>query len=395
MKLPKRFKTLWLPLFIFAAVIVVFYKTIDRFPDVLAAVFQFLGLFSPIIIAAVIAFILYIPQNKIEKLFQKLKEDNYFRKHSRGISVLITYLLLIIAVGLLLYFIIPAIVSSVANLVKNLPDYYNNTINYIKELGGSDGKIWGVDVTNVDKWISLDKILSFLDFSSINIYLGEIAKFGNGFLNFLLSVVMSVYMLSSHENLIRTCGRVLNLVFKKRTLHAVYSYIARGCEIFYDYLYGAFLDAIIVSVELSVALSIVGIPYAILLGIFIGLFNLIPYFGAIISCVVTVLITFITTGNFVTTLITFVVILVLQQIDANLVQPRVIGNSVGVKPFYVLVAITLGGAMFGFVGILVSVPAAAFIKTVILDYMKAKQQRENAAAAAVSNTDENPTENAE
>ena len=118
MKLPKRFKTLWLPLFIFAAVIVVFYKTIDRFPDVLAAVFQFLGLFSPIIIAAVIAFILYIPQNKIEKLFQKLKEDNYFRKHSRGISVLITYLLLIIAFK-----------KIAASIFKNFGFYNKNPIN--------------------------------------------------------------------------------------------------------------------------------------------------------------------------------------------------------------------------------------------------------------------------
>ena len=375
MKTPTKFKTLWLPLTVFAALVIVFYKAVDRLPDVFNAVCTFLGYFSPIVVALIIAFILYIPQNKIESLFKKLKSDNFFNKHSRGLSVLITYLVLIIILGALLYFIVPAIVSSVATLIKNIPTYYNESIKYIKHLGGADGKIWGVDVSHPERWISLDKILSYFDISSFGKYIEGVTKFGNGFLNFLLSVVMSVYMLCSHEHLIVTFGKVLNLVFKKRTLYAVYSYIARGCEIFYDYLYGAFLDAIIVSIELSIAFSIIKIPYAILIGIFIGLCNLIPYFGAIISCIVALRVIYITTGNFATVVIAFAIILVLQQIDANLVQPRVIGKSVGVKPFYVVIAITLGGAMFGFVGILVSVPVTAFIRMLILDIMEAKKER--------------------
>ncbi len=366
----RKFKTFWLPLFLFAAAIICFYKTLDKFPDVWHFFLRFLGIFSPIVVAVVIAFLLYIPQNAIENLFKKTKDSNFWHKHSRGASVAITYILIIGLFALVVYFIVPALVSNAAKLVKNLPDYYYNTINYIKSLGGQDGKIWGIDVSNIEKMVSLDNILSFFDFSSVGKYLNEIAKLGSGALNFLLSVVMSVYMLCSHEKLILTFGRVLNIVFKKKTLFIVYSYVARGCEIFYDYLYGAFLDAIIVSVEMSIAFSIAQIPYAILLGIFVGLFNLIPYFGSIISCIITVAITFITTGNWVTALIVFAIILVLQQIDANLVQPRVIGNSVGVKPFYVVVAITLGGALFGFIGILVSVPATAFIRMVIIDYMR-------------------------
>ena len=375
---PSDLKKIWLPVFLFSAALIIFYKLVDKLPDALAVLVDFLGIFSPIVVAAIIAFILYIPQNNIEKLFLKFKKENFFHKHSRGISVFITYLLLLGLIGAGLYFVLPAIVNSIANLVNNLPSYYNSTLTYVKNLAGQDGKIWGVDITEIDKWISLDKLISYFDVSKLNLYISEIAKVGSGFFNFLLSIVMSVYMLCSHENIILTGGRILHLVFKKRTLYAFYSYVARGCEIFYDYLYGSFLDALIVSVELSIALSIFKIPYGILLGIFIGLLNLIPYFGSIISGVIAVLTTYIVTGNYITAIIAFAVILIIQQIDANLVQPRIVGASVGVKPFYVLVAITLGGALFGFVGILISVPLAAFIKMLIIDYMRAKNDGKKA-----------------
>lgn len=371
----KKFKTFWLPLFIFAALLIAFYKCLDKLPAVLNSVWSFLGIFSPIVVAAIIAFLLYIPQNAIEKLFKKTKETNFFNKHSRGVSVLIVYLLLLALVSLGVYFIIPAAVSSITSLVKNLPTYYANTIAYIKGLGGADGKIWGFDVTNIESIVSLDKVLSFFDLSKLNSYLDGIIKFGSGALNFVLSLVMSVYMLCSHESLVFTGGKVLHIFFKKRTLYAVYAYVARGCEIFYDYLYGAFLDALLVSAELSVAFAIIGIPYSILLGTFVGLFNLIPYFGSIISCIITVIIVYITTGNLITALIVFAVILAVQQIDGNIVQPRVIGRSVGVKPFYVVVAVTLGGALFGFGGIIISVPTVAFIKMLIVDYMKDHKEK--------------------
>ena len=372
----EKLKKLWLPMFIFGAVLIIFYKTVDRLPEVLSGILNFLGIFSPIVTAAIIAFLLYIPQNAIEKLFLKLKKENFFHKHSRGISVGITYILILAAVAAILYFVLPAVVKSVASLVTNLPEYYANTIAYIKDLGGQDGKIWGFDVSEIEKLVSLEQVLNYFDFSSFGKYAAEIAKVGSGFFDFVISVVMSVYMLCSHERIILTGGRILNLVFKQKTLYSFYSYVARGCEIFYDYLYGAFLDAILVGIILAIALTVAGVPYGILLGIFVGLCNLIPYFGAIISGAVAAVITYITTGDILKALICIAIIIVIQQIDGNLIQPRIVGKSVGVKPFYVLVAITLGGALFGFIGILISVPMAAFIKMVIIDIFAAKKEKQ-------------------
>jgi len=385
----EKLKKLWLPMFIFGAALIIFYKTVDRLPNVISAIVDFLGIFSPIITGAIIAFILFIPQNAIEKLFKKTKETNFFNKHSRGISVGITYIALLVIIAAILYLVIPTVATSVTNLIKNIPAYYENTLNYIKNLAGEDGTIWGFSVTKIEEQISLESVLSYFnsilgnfELANINDYFNEIVKFGSGFFDFIIAVVMSVYMLCSHEQIILTGGRILNLVFKKRSLYGFYSYVARGTKIFYDYLYGAFLDAILVGAVLAVALSIVKIPYGVLLGIFIGLCNLIPYFGAIISGLCAVVATYITTGNLITSLIALAIILVFQQLDANLIQPRIVGKSVGLRPFYVLVAITIGGALFGFVGVLLSVPATAFVKMCIMDLTEAKRDRLKAQQSA-------------
>ena len=360
----EKLKKLWFPLFIFGAALIIFYKTVDKLPSVISGIVSFLGIFSPIITGAIIAFLLFIPQNAIERLFKKTKETNFFNKHSRGISVGITYVALILIVAAILYLVIPTVATSVANLITNLPAYNENTINYIKKLAGKEAVLE-----------YFNSILSNFDITNINSYIQEIAKVGSGFFDFIIAFVMSIYMLCSHEQIILTGGRVLNLIFKKRSLYSFYSYVARGTKIFYDYLYGAFIDAILVSAVLAIALSIVKIPYGVLLGIFIGLCNLIPYFGAIISGICAVVATYITTGNLITSLIALAIILVIQQLDANLIQPRIVGKSVGLRPFYVLVAITIGGALFGFVGVLLSVPMAAFAKMCIIDITEAKKEK--------------------
>ncbi len=389
----EKFKKLWIPLFIFTAIVIIFYKTVDQLGVVVGGILEFLKIFSPIVTAAIIAFLLFIPQNAIEKLFKKLKKTNFFNKHSRGISVGITYTLIITIIAGAIYLLFPAISRSITSLIEDVPKYYESVIKYLHQLGGESGKILGIiDVKEIEKNITVEAILGYFNLNSMDQYLNEILKVGSFFSNLIISIVMSVYMLCSHEQIVLAMGKVLNLIFKKKTLYTVYSYVARGAKIFYDYIYGAFLDAIIVGVVLGIALSIFKIPYGLLLGIFVGLCNLIPYFGAIISGGIAVIATYITTGDWLKALIALAIILVIQQIDANLVQPRIVGHSVGVKPFYVLVAITVGGALFGFVGILLSVPTAAFIKMLILDIFEIRNERAREKALAAANTKDNTEE---
>ena len=131
------------------------------------------------------------------------------------------------------------------------------------------------------------------------------------------------------------------------------------------------MDAIIVGILVTIAMSIMGIKYAPLLGFFIGLFNIIPYVGAIIAVSVSALITLIT-GGLTQAIWMLIVVVILQQIDANIINPKIVGQSLEVSPLLVLLAVTVGGAYFGMLGIFLAVPVAAIIKIITEDYVNYK-----------------------
>ena len=125
---------------------------------------------------------------------------------------------------------------------------------------------------------------------------------------------------------------------------------------------------------MSIALSIMNIKYGVLLGFMIGLLNIIPYFGAIIGVIIAVMIT-IFTGGFVQAAIMTVVVVILQQIDANIINPKIVGTSLKLSPILIIFAVTVGGAYFGFLGMLLAVPIIAIIKILILDYIEYRNKQ--------------------
>ena len=132
---------------------------------------------------------------------------------------------------------------------------------------------------------------------------------------------------------------------------------------------------------MSLILLILKVPYAPLFGMLIGLFNLIPYFGATISCAA-VAIFVLVTDSWLKALITLACIVAAQQFDANFMQPRIVGHTVGIRPIYVLIAITVFGSLFGFIGILIGVPIIATLRMIILDLLKIKSVKKKKAAKA-------------
>ena len=131
------------------------------------------------------------------------------------------------------------------------------------------------------------------------------------------------------------------------------------------------VDAVIVGLITSIAMSIMRIKYAVLLGFIIGLFNIIPYFGAIVAVVISIIIT-IFTGGFVQAIWLAIVVVILQQIDANIINPRILGNSLNLSPILVIFAVTVGGAYFGVLGMFLGVPVIALIKIIIEDFIEYK-----------------------
>ena len=370
----KSLKT-WLPAFVFAVAVILFNKALSMLPSFSASFSKILDIFSPFIWGFVIAFVLYIPAGKLEGFFLK-NRYSFFLKHSRAISVLITYLVLVAIVALAIAFIVPRLATSIVDLVNQVPSYYDSLLKYFEQYLDADGKLFGIDVTALKEMATPTKILSFFNFTSISKYVESVFKFGGALINVFLAFIISVYMLLGRDHLIHTGGVVLSLAIPKKVLTTSYLYIKRISDIFYSYIYSQLLDCLVVSILLSIVFSFLGLPYAFLLALLIGVCNLIPYFGATISGAA-VAIFVLLSCNWVTAVLTIASILIIQQIDANILQPKIVGTTVGIRPVYVLFAITVGGGILGFVGILIGVPIVATIRMILIDITKRRDNKVN------------------
>ena len=186
-----------------------------------------------------------------------------------------------------------------------------------------------------------------------------------------VAIIVSIYILLERTQIINFIKKFINAIFKENTYKNIDKYFNNSNEIFFKFIASQFLDAIIVGILVTIALSIMGVKYAPLLGFFIGLFNMIPYFGAIIAVGISVLITAIT-GGISQAIWMLIVVIILQQIDANIINPKIVGKSLEISPLLVILAVTIGGAYFGILGMFLAVPVIAVLKIFVEDYVNFK-----------------------
>ena len=197
-----------------------------------------------------------------------------------------------------------------------------------------------------------------------------------------IAIIVSIYILVERKQIITFLKKLAGALFKERTYKNLDKYFNNSNEIFFKFIASQFLDAIVVGILVSIALTIMGVKYAPLLGFFIGLFNMIPYVGAIIATVISALITLIT-GGLSQTIWMLIVTIILQQIDANIINPKIVGQSLKISPLLVLFAVTVGGAYFGILGMFLAVPVIAVIRILVEDYivyknyLKKRKEKEN------------------
>ena len=181
-------------------------------------------------------------------------------------------------------------------------------------------------------------------------------------------MVVSIYILADRAKLIKFLKKLASAIFKEETYKNVDKYFNNLNEIFFKFIASQFLDAIVVGILVTIAMTLMGIKYAPLLGFFIGLFNMIPYIGAIIAVAISALVTLIT-GGLSQAIWMLIVVIILQQIDANIINPKIVGQSLKISPLLVIFAVTVGGAYFGILGMFLAVPIAAVLKILVEDYI--------------------------
>ena len=215
----------------------------------------------------------------------------------------------------------------------------------------------GQDRKNIDleKYLNLEQLAQYAK-GAINVVTGVFDLF--------VSIIVSIYILSERDEILGFFNRLSKRIFKEDTYSNVEKYFYETNNVFFRFISSQLLDGMVVGIITSIAMKIMGIQYAILLGFMIGLFNLIPYFGAIIAVIIAGIIT-IFTGGLDQAIWMVIIVTILQQIN-----PKITGDSLKISPLLVIFAVTVGGAYFGVLGMFLAVPIATVIKIILEDYIK-------------------------
>lgn len=260
-------------------------------------------------------------------------------------------------------YIIPILVQSVRDLIANFQTYYTESIERLNQSGTDDFLNNPIVQEGIKRLQEVDwSQLATLE--NIMAYARGAVSAVTGVFSVFVSIIVSIYILLERSNIVKFLTRLGQAIFKPKTYNLLYSYFEKANEIFFKYVGSQFLDAVLVGSIASIILSILGVKYAVLLGVMIGLSNMIPYFGAIIATVIAALITLIT-GGFMQAIAMLITIIVLQQIDANVINPKIVGDSLKISPLLVIFAVTVVGAYFGIIGMFLSVPIIALLKLML------------------------------
>lgn len=354
-------------------------------PKVISWVNNILAILLPLILGFLLAFILNPIMNFFEKnVFKNVSKKKSFSKGRRALSLICTYAIFLGLITLFGVIVVPALITSVTDLVNNLEGYYNKgttllenfLANYkipqtlLDPIDNMGGKI--VDFT-ID-WMknSLLPQLSHIAVSAIS-----------AVKNIVVGFAFSIYMLASKETFARQFTKVIKTFFKPKTQNRMFRIGKLANKNFSGYLSGYLVDSFIVGVVCYIVMRIFSWPYPELISIMIGVCNMIPFFGPFIAGVPSALLIFMVNPWQAVFFAIFIVIL--QQIDGNVFCPRILGEKVGLPSFWVMVAIVIGGSVFGIAGMVLSVPAFSVIYTLMRSYIDRKSREK---AAVLSSAEE-------
>ena len=369
----KRFEKYygWIIAFVFCVAVIAVYKTFDNFNNITQYLAKIFDAVKPFFIAFIIAYILNIPAKRMQKWLSKSKKS-FIKKHTLGISIITIYVLAIMAVLAILRMLIPALYKNIMDLYNNLPNYITSFQDYINNF--EIIKKSSLFANGIDLYSEMNKIVTSIDMSQFGKYAQGVYNMTTGLFDIFVAVIASIYMLIDKERLKKGIFRLMGIFLKEKRANSITEHAKRINDIFTNDLYSRLMCSIIMAVVCSIVLMIMNVKYALILGLFIGAMDMIPYFGSIISFVISLIVTFITGGVW-KGVWTGVVLLVLQQIDGNLLGPKIMGDSLEIRPLWIIFAVTVGGALFGFMGMLFSVPVLAIIRAIMSDYFTAREMK--------------------
>jgi len=361
----------WIQICIVAIFLMIIYKTLDNFSQITTAVSRFFWVISPLFYGILFAYFLYTPHQKIEKIYGGSK-TKFLSTRARGLSTLTIFFLLMLVIVLISSFILPVVVASANELVNSIPSYRDLILHSLDNV--PEDSIWySINIADTVRDSFTGLMNEYTSPDRIEKVARGIISFTGEVMRILLGLVMSLYILMEREKLIASIKRLVAALFKNERVRAGMSkYLNQVNQVLFTFIASKGLDSIINLVTVTSILLILNVPYAFLLGLIAGLFNFIPYLGSLIAVILISVMTLIT-GGVGKAIQVVIPLLIFQQLDGNFIEPRIMKSSLKISPILVIIAVVVGGAYFGIIGMFLAVPIVAIIKQVLNEYVSSHE----------------------
>lgn len=381
-KWSKKYVSAGITAFLVVAASILFLLFLLKIDAVVKWIGMILSILMPIILGLAFAYLLNPVQNFFEnvcyrRLFKKLLAKKPDSKLPRVLSVVTTVLVALLVIGGLIGIILPQMMASVRGLFGNAAEYLNTFKGWLDRLIEENHWLASVLGENSDELIAriqknLENTLPAMEEMAGSVIGGAIGVV-NGVTDFILGLVVSIYVMYSKERFAAQTKKVMYAIFPRRYTDRVIELTRSTNKVFGGFISGKLIEALIIGIMTFIVLAICRIPYAPLISVIVGVTDIIPFFGPFLGAVPCTLILLL--EDPLKAVLFVIITIIIQQIDGNLIGPKILGDSTGLSAFWVVFAILLGGGLFGFVGMLLGVPTWAVIYSLIKAFIEGRLRR--------------------
>lgn len=325
----------------------------------------------PVYIGVIVAFLLSPLVNKMDQyvfipLWQKIYKEkkNKVEGIARGCSVFTVLILALLVIFGLLMLVIPEIINSVSSLIRNLPGYYNNVIDWGDHIFRSHPKL-AEYYADFSKSI-YEKLYTWLEndlLPNSNMLLSmvtdSVVNAASVLMNLFIGLIVSIYLMGSKENFCALLKKMMYAFLPGEKVNHALSILGETHTIFAKFISGKIIDSLIVGILTFIIMYIAGMPYIVLISVLIGVTNIIPFFGQYIGIIPSTILVFVASPS--KGILFLVLIIILMQFDGNVLGPKILGDSIGLGSFWILFSILFFGSLFGLLGMICAVPVFAVL----------------------------------
>ena len=385
-KIDKRIKQAGIVFFLALCGAIFFCYTLFYGEAVLSFFRKFILILMPFIYGFFIAYILNPIMDFFEKkitypIYKKITKNSKKKKKTyRTVSVILSVAFFLLIVYTLIIMIVPQVIESIQSIIAKCPDYIARINNWINEVISNNkdlAKVLSPYTENVEEWF-INNVLPSLQSSISNIssnIIGGVYSTISQLFKFIIGIIIAVFLLCNKEMYCAQAKKIVYAALREERANNLINNTRFANKTFGGFLNGKIIDSFIIGCLTFVVVSMFKIPYAVLISVIVGITNIIPYFGPFLGAIPTVLIVLMVDPK--KALILLIVIFVIQQIDGNIIGPKILGDSTGLSSLWVIFAITVFGGFFGVFGMFIGVPVFAVIyaaiRTLVNERLKKKQ----------------------